>query len=412
MQTNGKAKEDKENFIPIEDFFHSYEVCRRRKRNTVNALKFEINYERNLVKLWQDVNNFKYKIGKSITFVITRPKLREIFAADFRDRVIHHVIMQRLEPIFENIFIEDSYSCRKDKGVLYGVNRLLDQVKLCSNEYTEDCWIGKFDIQGFFMSINKNILWNKLENLIENEYDKKDKLILLDLVKKVTLHCPQNNCVRKSDIRMWDALPKNKSLFTCNQDCGLPIGNHTSQCFANFYLNDFDHYMKNKFKYYGRYVDDFFIITKTKGEIVDSIEEIRNFLSENLHLTLHPNKIYTQRYEKGTKFIGFRVKKNLGNAGKELVSNLYRRIHRFNILPTTAENAREFFCTLNSFYGFLGHYDSIEKRKKIWDKIDRKWKGIFWIDKDFKKISLHPHYSIYKQTKNEFKKGTGDEKYF
>ena len=107
--------------IPLEDFFIAYYQCRKRKRKTINALQFEVNYEENLVKLWREVNSRKYEIGRSICFLVTRPKLREIFAADFRDRIVHHVIMMRLEPLFEEVFIEDNYNCRKGKGTLYGV---------------------------------------------------------------------------------------------------------------------------------------------------------------------------------------------------------------------------------------------------------------------------------------------------
>ena len=115
--------------IPLEDFFKAYYDCRKHKRSTFNALQFEINYEENLVQLYQEVNSKTYKIGKSICFLIKRPKLREVFAADFRDRIIHHVIMQRLEPLFENDFIEDTYNCRKGKGVLYGVKRVHEMIK-------------------------------------------------------------------------------------------------------------------------------------------------------------------------------------------------------------------------------------------------------------------------------------------
>jgi len=98
------------------------------------------------VKLWEEVNSRNYNIGRSICFLVTRPKLREVFAADFRDRIIHHVIMQRLEPLFEEAFIEDNYNCRKGKGTLYGIRRLHQMIKECSNNYTEDCYIGKFDL--------------------------------------------------------------------------------------------------------------------------------------------------------------------------------------------------------------------------------------------------------------------------
>lgn len=113
-------------------FFRAYYDCRRHKRRTANALNFESDYENNLVELYKEVNSKTYEIGTSICFIVTHPKKREVFAADFRDRIIHHIVMQRLEPLFEEVFIEDSYNCRKNKGVLYGVKRLHEKIRECS----------------------------------------------------------------------------------------------------------------------------------------------------------------------------------------------------------------------------------------------------------------------------------------
>lgn len=395
----------KENWIPLEDFFSAYKDCRRRKRTTMNALKFEVNYEDNLVQLWKDVNQRKYKVGKSITFIVTRPKLREIFAADFRDRVIHHVIMQRLEPLFENILIEDTYSCRKEKGTLYGVQRLRDKIKEISNNYTEDCWIGKFDIKGFFMSINKPILWNKLKTFIETNYQEHDKDTLLYIVEKTVLNRPQDNCVRKSPELMWSGLPANKSLFTCHEDCGIPIGNLTSQCFANFYLDEFDHILSNMFNgYYGRYVDDFYVLAKSKKEITRRVKFIRTWLWKNLRLTLHPDKTYIQHYSKGVRFIGSVVKKDRVRVGNVMLGNFYSAIHRFNVLDNTRENAIDLVHTANSYLGLMIHQDSFKRRKKLVDMLDRKWRGIVYTDKNYSKLILSKEYNPSSKIKIDLRK--------
>lgn len=209
-------------------FFKAYYDCRKHKRNTLNQLEFEANYEENLVKLCEEVNNRTYKIGKSICFVITRPKLREVFAADFRDRIIHHIIIMRIEPLLESIFIEDNYNCRKEKGVLYGVKRLYEQIRQCSENYTKDCYVSKFDMKGFFMSIHKPTLWNMLSKFIKDNYKEDDIDLLLYLINIVITNRPQDNCIKKSNEIMWERLPKNKSLFTCGEEYGMPIGNLTS----------------------------------------------------------------------------------------------------------------------------------------------------------------------------------------
>lgn len=386
--------------IPLEDFFKAYKDCRRRKRNTINALRFEVNYEDNLVQLWKDVNNSRYKVGKSITFIVTNPKFREVFAADFRDRIVHHVIMQRLEPLFEQEFIEDSYSCRLGKGTLYGVQRLQQKIRECSENYTKDCWIGKFDIKGFFMSINKPILWKTLENFINEKYDGPDKDRLLYITKETVLSRPQDHCVKKSNELLWAKLPKNKSLFTCHPDCGIPIGNLTSQCFANFYLNEFDHLMTKLFGgMYGRYVDDFYVISRNKKDITRRVEFIRTWLWKNLRLTLHPNKTYIQHYSKGVKFIGSVIKKDKVRIGNVMLGNFYSAIHRYNILSNTRENAEALVCTANSYLGLMVHTDSFDRRKKVYDMLDRKWKGIVYPAKDYSKLILTKDYNPVRRIK-------------
>ena len=152
--------------ITLEDVISAYYKCRKNKRNTCNALKFEINWEIECAKLYKDIMDGTYEIGRSIAFIVTKPKKREVFAADFRDRVVHHLVMLRLEPLFEREFIKDNYNCRVEKGTLYGINRLHEQVKECSENYTQPCYIAKFDLQGFFMSIRKPTLLKMLITFI------------------------------------------------------------------------------------------------------------------------------------------------------------------------------------------------------------------------------------------------------
>lgn len=375
--------------IPLEDFFEAYYECRRHKRNTINALQFEVNYEENLVKLWEEVNSRNYNIGRSICFLVTRPKLREVFAADFRDRIIHHVIMQRLEPLFEEAFIEDNYNCRKGKGTLYGIRRLHQMIKECSNNYTEDCYIGKFDLQGFFMTIDKRILWQMLKTFIKNKYTKNDIDLLLYLSHKIIANRPQDNCIRKSPIKMWNDLPPNKSLFTCDQMCGMPIGNLTSQCLANFYLHKFDNWVKYNFIYYGRYVDDFFIISKTKTKLTRYVSIIKHKLYSELKVKLHPDKIYIQHYSKGVNFIGATIKKQRMYIANRSVCNLYNTIHRFNdIGNNTNEQIIHFFQSLNSYYGFLKHYFTFNIKLKMNRIINVLWESYFYISDNYQKFIL------------------------
>ena len=122
--------------IALEDIFQAYYDCRKNKRRTINALAFELNFEQELIRLWREINSGKYRIGRSIAFVVQKPVQREVFAADFRDRIVHHLIINKLNPLFEEYFSDGSYSCRAGRGTLYGVRNIAAAVKECSAGYT------------------------------------------------------------------------------------------------------------------------------------------------------------------------------------------------------------------------------------------------------------------------------------
>ena len=145
-----------------EELFEAYFEARQNKRNTINALKFEMQFESEILLLVKEIENETYQLSRSICFLVTYPVIREIFAADFRDRVVHHYLIRKLNPLFEKTFIPDSYACRKEKGTHYGIARMNEHIRKCSLNYQESCYLLKLDIQGFFMNIPRPILWKKL----------------------------------------------------------------------------------------------------------------------------------------------------------------------------------------------------------------------------------------------------------
>lgn len=372
----------------IDDVIKAYFECRKKKQKTINALLYGQDWIENCVELHKEITDGTYQIGRSIAFAVTKPKLREIFAADFRDRIVHHLIVRRLEPLFEEVFIDDNYNCRKGKGVLYGFNRLHEHIRECSDNYTKkNCWILKCDMKGFFMSIHKPTLWNMLEKFIREKYKDNNIEQLLWLTKMVVLHSPENNCLVKGKKKLIKSLPKDKSLFTCGKDYGLPIGNLTSQMFANFYLTEFDHWMKERFKYYGRYVDDFYVIGENKQELLNILPEIREKLKP-LHVTLHPNKIYLQHYTKGVKFIGSVSKKAMKYIGNRTVGNMYDALKELNSIKNKKEHVNEFLCRVNSYLGFLKQYNSYNIRKQLYDDFDNEWWKYIYVVESKKSIKV------------------------
>jgi RNA-directed DNA polymerase len=290
MQQLSLFEEPTKTKIELIDLYNAYFSCRKNKRNTANALAFEVDYEYYLYELWEQINDGSYEVGRSIAFMVTKPVLREIFAADFRDRVVHHLLIGKLNALFEQQFIYDSYSCRVGKGTHFGVQRVDKFIRKCSQNYSRDCYVLKLDIEGFFMHINKPILFERLVQFIEQKYHETDKALLIALFRKVIFNDASKNCIVKGKRSDWDDLPKSKSLFHTKELTGLPIGNLTSQILANIYMDSFDHFVKHdlRIKYYGRYVDDFIIVHEDKTFLKSLLPILSEFLSDNLKLKIHP----------------------------------------------------------------------------------------------------------------------------
>ncbi len=381
--------------IKLEELFEAYFECRKNKHNTANALAFEIDYETKLVKLSEEINCGTYTIGKSIAFIVNKPVTREIFAADFRDRVVHHLIINKLNHLFEKQFIYDSYSCRLGKGTHFGIQRIDKFVRRCSKNYTTDCYVLKLDIQGFFMHINKNILWKKLENFINQKYNNPDKELVKQLCKQIIFNNPVKDCTIKGKRNSWNNLPNTKSLFYSAKDCGLPIGNYTSQVFANLYMDALDHYIKHDLgiKYYGRYVDDFVIVHENKEYLKLLIPKLKSFLQSTLKLTLHPKKIHLQHYSKGVKFIGAEINPNRIYIANRTKGNFYHAIQKQNLLardhkPTNQEQ-KEFQALTNSYLGIMSHYKSYKLRKEmIFNNLSGWWWNYVYLSGGIKKFEL------------------------
>ena len=361
----------------LEDLFLAYYQARKNKRNTINQLRFEVNLEQQIFSLCDDLLNESYDISPSICFIVNVPVKREIFAADFRDRVVHHLLFNYINPVFELAFIDDSYSCRKEKGTQYGIKRVDSFIRECSENYTKDCYILKLDIQGYFMNIDKNILQESINNLLKTKAiyysDKKepDWDMVSRLLRQVIMHDSTVNCKIRGKPADWDGLPHSKSLFYSPKDVGLPIGNLTSQLFSNVYLNDFDHYMKEtlKLKYYGRYVDDFVAIHPSKDYLIEVKRKVNDFLTERLHLCLHPRKMYLQHYAKGISFLGAYIKPNRIYVNNRTKRKFFLAVRETDKLLSNENVNRALLdsiqASLNSYLGIIRHYNTYKLRRKI-----------------------------------------------
>lgn len=369
--------------------FEAYYDCLRGKRRTAGAMEFFTDYQGELLDLADSINARTYRPSTSTAFVVSVPVRREVFAAAFRDRIVHHYLMLRLEPLFEKVFSNRTFNCRKGKGTLYGVRLLCDDIRKCSEEYTRDCWVMKLDIRGFFMSIDKDLLDGMLKRFIAERYHGGDKDDVLWLTHLTVMHCPQDDCVRKSPMAMWNDLPAEKSLFTNGGRRGLPIGNLSSQHFANFYLSPLDDYVEHTlcYRYYGRYVDDFYIVGTDRRKLLEDVGRIRDFLSERLHLTMHPTKFYFQHYTKGVRFVGYVVRYDRILPGRRLLRHLHRKVDRLNAAHGYRE-VSESTERLNSYLGMMRHTLSYLVRKNALLRMSHKAWGRVYIKGSWRSVRV------------------------
>ncbi|MCX5699599.1 MAG: RNA-directed DNA polymerase [Candidatus Omnitrophica bacterium] len=340
------------------NLYDAYLDCRSNKRNTHNALRFEINAGENLVRLQQELIDRTYQPSRSLLFVAKKPKEREIFAANFRDRIVHHLLVNEFKKIWEPIFIHDSYACRDGKGTHAAKERLEKFTRQITLNGHIRAYYLQLDIRNFFTSIDKSILFELLRNKIESP-------ALLWLTQKVLFWDCTKSYIRKGEEQLLLNIPANKSLFGKNNLCGLPIGNLTSQFFANIILNELDQYVKHVLKdhYYLRYVDDFVLLSQDKEKLLHWKEEIKGFLFTKLKLQLHPRRQKLQPISNGIDFLGYIIRPTYVLVRRRVINNLREKIRQFR--QAKIKDFRKFHDMVASYLGHFKHANSYRLTNKL-----------------------------------------------
>jgi hypothetical protein len=285
--------------ISLDEVIEAYFSCRENKRGKESALHFELNLEENLVDLYRELIDGTYEIGASLCFVVKKPRTREIWAASFRDRVVHHIIYNRLHEEFNRSFVDDSCACIPNRGTAYGIKRLEKHIRSFTNNWNEDYYYLKCDLSNFFVSIDKSILWSLLEKkLTKGSW-------VTEMTKMVLFHDPRDDVVFNSSVWEMEEVPERKRLLLAPPNKGLPIGNLTSQFFANVLLDYLDKHIKHKLKVskYIRYVDDFIILGKDVEYLKNIHKEIQPVLKV-LGVSLNDSKTVLQPIKRGVSFVG------------------------------------------------------------------------------------------------------------
>jgi len=316
--------------------------------------------------------------------VVTEPTLREVFAATFRDRVVHHLLYNFLEPYFEPVFIAQSYACRKNKGIHQSLKDLRKYLRKTTQNNRLKAYYLHLDIRGFFMSLKKDILYRLIAKRVKNPE-------LLWLARLIIYNNPLENFTSKGDQSLFAKLPPHKSLFHIPKNQGLPIGNLTSQFFANVYLNELDQFAKHglKAKCYLRYVDDFLLLSRDRLKLLKWRDEIDKFLKERLGLELNRKKQIFLTVDRGVDWLGYFIKPDCILIRRRTVRNFKQKLYSFNLLlkkyPTCAVEApsqlllpfpeyhpplellQKILATVNSYFGHFSHADTYNLRKHLWE---------------------------------------------
>lgn len=343
-----------------EKLFIAYKEARRGKRATKDEQKFEINVDENLMLLRRDMLDRTYEPSRGTAHIIHEPVIREIFAAPFRDRVVHHYIYDSVYEWWDRRFIYDSYSCREGKGTLMGIRRMDYHIRSVSRNYAEKVYILKLDIQGYFMSLPRKELYERAIWGLERQYagrlDSAKFRMLKFLWHQIIFDDPVRGVKRKGRLSDWDLLPSNKSLFCQPPGIGIVIGNLTSQLLSNIYLDMLDRFVVYDlgYKHYGRYVDDFYIVV-TEAELPQLLRDVRaieEFLK--IHkLTLHPHKRLLTTSDKGVPFLGAVIHEGYILPGERLKRN-------FRKACLEVQAGEKEVDTLISYLGHTCHFNKIK----------------------------------------------------
>jgi retron-type reverse transcriptase len=355
-----------EDIISLENLFSAWQEFLRGKRNKTDVQIFSRDLADNIISLHEDLANKTYRHGGYESFFVNDPKRRHIHKASVRDRLVHHAVHRQLYPFFDRTFIADSFSCRLDKGTHRAINRFRAMAYTVSQNHTTSCFVLKCDIRKFFASIHHGLLLNILQEYIPD----KDIMWLLGeiigsfncplvkggapqnagrgifLLHEITVHPRQGGNLK---------IPLRPPL-TRGHANGLPLGNLTSQLFANIYMNQLDQWVKHSLKvgYYIRYADDFVFLSEDKKKLEDLIAPIRKFLDEKLCLSLHEDKVFIKTIASGADFLGW---------VQFTDHRILRKTTKHRMFWRTRENpATE---TLQSYLGLLKHGNTFKVKKNI-----------------------------------------------
>lgn len=344
-----------EDRLEFEELYQAYNLCLKNKKKKRGTYKFtNEKLCKNLIELIDKLNTHTYEPKPSNCYVITEPALREIYAAQFSDRIVQHFYMNEIEDILEEELIEGCCSCRKGKGTDYALKLLRNFITKTSNYGRKNCYYLKIDLSGYFMSIDRKQVSDKFRDLILEKYKGKHKELLLYLTPVIFENNPALNCRYKCNEEIRKKVPKRRKMNP-DSNYGMAIGNLTAQAASNLNLKEFDEYVTKKLglKQYVRYVDDIVIISDNKKKLIKELANIVEKLKEtNQKINMKKTKIDTAYH--GVQFLG-KVSYPYGyqKPGKQLIIRVCQKGKNIKY-----DDKMELLSKTNSQIGTLKKYNA------------------------------------------------------
>lgn len=330
--------------ITVAQVFEAYYACRRRKRHTASARAFEIGLESNLIGLFEELRDGAWTPSPASVFVVRHPKPREVWAAAFRDRIVHHLVHRAIGPLFEPAFIQDSCACIKGRGTLYAADRLERHLRSATENWSKPAFTLKADIANFFGSIRQDRLFEMLARRVKDP-------TMLDLCRKLVFQDVKQNAIVRSPAAELALVPTRKSLFHAAAGVGLPIGNLSSQFFANVYLDGIDQMIKRRLgmRHYVRYVDDMALVHRSPSVLLEAAAAIRAQMA-GIGLALAEGKTFVAPVEHGIDFVGH-VIRPFHRSGRP-------KTHRVALKRLATMPRADFAVCCSSYLGLARHAGS------------------------------------------------------
>ena len=342
----------------LKNLILAWRKARKGKTRKEYVIEFEKDLIKNLLDLQKELQEQTYKPKPLITFILRDPKTRKISKSDFRDRIVHHAIVNILEPIFDKTFIYDSCANRKGKGNLFALRRFELFKRKVTNNLKTEAFCLKADIKHYFQEVDNEILIKIIKKKIKDE-----KVIWL--VKQILSN--KSIAERERRGRYLSFSTCEEFLFSKKKEFkGMPLGNLTSQFFANVYLNELDYFIKHnlKAKHYIRYVDDFVILHKSKQKLLEWKEVINDFLKKELKLELHQDKSKIISLSRGIDFIGFRNFYYFRLLRKRNIKNMENKIKKYEKGLINDAEIQEIFQGWQAYAKWANSYKLIKRMNK------------------------------------------------